>query len=396
MNVFAQTIRILAVNLRTVPLRLGNSLVVVIGIAGVVAVLASVMAMAVGYRATIDSDGRADRAIVIVRGSTSEYESGLSRNVLPVIEDAAGVRRDSNDKPIVSGDVILPAPVIRKSDNSDVNITLRGVGEQYFALRPELVLTSGRMFRTGLRELLVGESAHKQFAGLEIGDTVRLQDGDWEVVGIFSGTQGARDSELVADVGMVMSGYKLDAYNTFNVQLTSESALQEFKNSLSQHATLLVDIYTEPQFLATSSRAINRILNIVVVVVGSIMSLGALFGALNSMHSAVVARSVEMATLRAIGFTSSAVMTAILLEALLLALTGAVIGISIAYMFFDGRAISTLGGAIWDSQLVYSLTITPSLALYAVLLACLLGILGGLMPAMRAGRANVADALRAV
>ena len=396
MNLFAQTIRVLAVNLRTVPLRLGNSLVVVIGIAGVVAVLASVMAMAVGYRATINSDGRADRAVVIVRGATSEYESGLSRNVLPVIEDADGVRRDSNDKPIVSGDVILPAPAIRKSDHSDVNLTLRGVGQQYFTLRPELALTAGRMFRTGLRELLVGESARQRFAGLEIGDTVRLQDGDWEVVGFFSGTQGARDSEIVADVGMVMSGYKLDVFNTFNVQLKSASALQSFKDSLAHHPTLLVDVYSEPQFLATSSQPINRILNIVVVVVGSIMSLGALFGALNSMHSAVVARSVEMATLRAIGFSSVSVLTAILLEALLLALIGAAIGIAVAYAAFDGAAISTLGGAIWDSQLVYALTITPSLALHAVLLACGLGLLGGLMPAVHAARASVADALRSV
>jgi putative ABC transport system permease protein len=396
MNVFTQTARVLSVNLRTVPLRLGNSLVIVIGIAGVVAVLASVMAMAVGYRATINSDGRTDRSIVVARGSINEYDSRISRSALSVIQNAGGVRRDAEGKSIMSGDVVLPAPLIRKSDSSDVNITFRGVSEQYFALRPELALTAGRMFRTGLRELLVGESARQQFVGLEIGDTVRLQDGDWEVVGIFSGAHGARDSEMVADVGMVMSGYKLDVFNTFNVQLESASALQSFKDSLAHRPTLSVDVYSETQFLANSSQPVNRMLNMVVVVVGSIMSLGALFGALNSMHSAVVARSVEMATLRAIGFSSNAVSTAILLEAMLLALAGAVIGISIAYMFFDGLAISTLGGAIWDSQLVYALTITPSLALYAVLLACLLGILGGLMPAMRAGRANVADALRSI
>lgn len=394
MNLLVQTARVLSVNLRTVPLRLGNSLVIVIGIAGVVAVLASVMAMSMGYRATIDSDGRADRAIVIVRGSTSEYESGISRNALPVIEDADGVRRDADGKPIVSGDVVLPAPAIRKSDSSDVNITLRGVSEQYFKLRPELKLIDGRMFRTGLRELLAGASARNQFSGLDVGDIVRLQDGDWEVAGIFAGAQGARDSELIADVGMVMAGYKLDVFNTFNVQLNSESALQSFKDSLAQYPTLLVDIHTEPQFLATSSRPVNRILNTVVMVVGSIMSLGALFGALNSMHSAVVARSVEMATLRALGFGSGSVLLAIVLEALLLALVGAVAGIAIAYAAFDGAAISTLGGAIWDSQLVYALSITPSIALYSIALACMLGLLGGAAPAWRAASANVADALR--
>jgi putative ABC transport system permease protein len=396
MSLIVQTARILGVNLRTLPRRLGNSLVIVIGIAGVVAVLASVLAMAIGYRATISHDGRADRAIVIARGSTSEYESGMSRNTLGVIEAAAGVRHDANGKPIVSGDVILPAPLVRKSDSSDVNLTLRGVGQQYFALRPELTLSAGRMFRTGLRELLVGESARERFAGLDIGDVVRLQDGDWQVVGIISGGEGARDSELVADAGMVMAGYKLEVFNTFNVQLNSESALQEFKSSLSQYATLLVDVYSEPRFLAISSQPVSRILNAVVVVVGSIMSLGALFGALNSMHSAVVARSVEMATLRAIGFSSASVLLAVLAESLLLALLGAAIGIGLAYAAFDGAAISTLGGAIWDSQLVYALTITPTIAVASVLLACVLGLLGGAVPALRAARANVAEALRAV
>ena len=396
MNVFAQATRILVINLRTLSQRLGNSLVIVIGIAGVVAVLASVLAMSVGYRATISHDGRADRVIVIVRGSTSEYESGLSRNILPVIEDAAGVRRDADGKSIVSGDVILPAPLVRKSDSSDVNLTLRGVGQQYFALRPELKLSAGRMFRTGLRELLVGASAQEQFAGLNVGDVVRLQDGDWHVVGVISGGEGARDSELVADVGMVMSGYKLDVFNTFNVQLNSESALPDFKASLLQYPTMLVDIYSEPQFLAVSSQPVNRILNAVVAVVGSIMSLGALFGALNSMHSAVVARSVEMATLRALGFSSTSVLLAVLAESLMLALLGAAAGLGIAYAAFDGAAISTLGGAIWDSQLVYALTITPTIALASVLLACALGLLGGAVPALRASRDNVAEALRAV
>jgi putative ABC transport system permease protein len=396
MNFILQILRVLAVNLRTVPLRLGNSLVIVIGMAGVVAVLASVEAMSVGFRTTIQSDGRADRAIVLVRGATSEYESGMSRNTIEVFLDAAGIKRDAGGDPVVSGEVVMPAPVIRKVTRSDVNVTLRGVGEHYFTLRPELKLVEGRMYRSGLHELLVGASARSQFFGLDVGDAVRLQDGDWTVVGVFSGSEGARDSELVGDAHTVMSAYKLGVYNSFTVLLNGESALQEFKDSLAVHATLFVDVYAEPKYLATTSRPVSRILNAVVIVAGSIMSLGALFGALNSMHSAVVARSVEMATLRALGFDAMAVMLAILIEASLLALTGAVIGVIIAYAAFDGAAISTLGGAIWDSQLVYALTITPSIALYSIGLACMLGLLGGFAPALRAARANVADALRSV
>jgi putative ABC transport system permease protein len=393
MNIVSQILAVTAMNLRSIPQRLGNSLVIVVGIAGVVAVLISVLAMSLGFRTTIKGDASADRVIVFSRGANAENESSLSRENVAAVMNAAGIKHDSRDRPLVSAELILVAPVARKRDNSDVYVTLRGVGPQYFVMRPELKLVSGRLFRAGNQELLVGASAGLQFAGLEIGNQVRLQDGDWTVVGTFAGGYGSRESEVIADAQTVMSAYKLDAFNSVSAVQDSGDSFATLKAALAQDSTLLVDVRTESEYLATASSSVNRMLQLVAYSIGSIMALGALFGALNSMHSAVAARTVEIATLRAIGFTSIAVAIAVLIEALLLALVGAVAGAAIAYAAFNGTTISTLGGAVWDSQLVYSLNITPSLVVIAIVLACALGLLGGLFPAIRVARANVADAL---
>lgn len=388
-----QILAVTAASVRGIPLRPGNSLVIVSGIAGVVAVFISVLAMFEGLRASIQGDGRADRAIVLTRGASTEYESSLARDNVANLVNAAGVRHGARDQPLASAEVILVAPVARKRDSSDVNVTLRGVGPEYFRVRPELRLVSGRMFHTGNQELLAGAAASAQFAGLEIGNRVRLQDGDWMVVGTFAGGNGSRESEVIADAQTVMSAYKLDAFNSVTLALESPAALATVREAVARDPTLLVDVRAEPEYLATASGGVSRMLRLVAYAIGSIMGLGAIFAALNSMHSAVAARTVEIATLRALGFAASAIATSILIEALLLALVGAAIGAAIAYAAFNGTTISTLGGALWDSQLVYSLTVTRSVAVTAVALACLLGLLGGLVPAIRAAQASIAQAL---
>lgn len=392
MNIVAQILAVTAMNLRSIPQRLGNSLVIVVGIAGVVAVLISVLAMYLGFRTTINGDASADRVVVFSRGASAEHESSLSRENVAAVIDAAGIKHDAQDRPVVSAELILVAPVARKRDNSDVYVTLRGVGPQYFVLRPELKLVSGRLFRPGNQELLVGASAGSQFAGLEIGSQIRLQDGDWTVVGTFAGGKGSRESEVIADAQTVMSAYKLDAFNSVSVLPASGDGFATLKAALAKDSTVAVDVRCEPEYLATASGSVNRMLQLVAYSIGSIMALGALFGALNSMHSAVAARTVEIATLRAIGFAPLSVAIAVLIEALLLALVGAMAGAAVAYAAFNGSTISTLGGAVWDSQLVYSLNVTPSLVVSAIVLACVLGLLGGLFPAIRAARSNVADA----
>ena len=393
MSLATEIFAVTAMNLRSIPRRLGNSLVIVVGIAGVVAVLISVLAMSLSFRATVNADGRDDRAIVLTRDATTEYASSLSRENVAAVMNASGIKHDARDRPMVSAEVILVAPVARRRDLSDVNVTLRGVGEQYFVMRPELRLASGRMFRAGNQELLVGASARGQFAGLEIGNQVRLQDGDWTVVGSFEGGQGSRETEVIADAHTVMSAYKLEAFNSVSVMLESEGSLTKLKETLAQDPTITVDVRTEPEYLATASSSVNRMLRIAAYAIGSIMVLGALFAVLNCMHSAVAGRAVEIATLRAIGFAPTALAAAVLIEALLLALLGAAIGVAIAYAAFNGTTISTLGGALWDSQLVYTMSISPSLVFIAIMLACALGLFGGLLPAIRAARSNLADAL---
>ena len=393
MNFFSQILAVTAMNLRNIPRRLGNSLVIVIGIAGAVGVFIPILAMSISFRATIEGDGSDARAIVLTHRATAEPESSLARDEVAEIMDYPQVRRDSRDRPVASGEVVLVAPVSRKRDHSDVNVTLRGVGEQYFAMRPELKLRSGRMFESGKQELVVGVGAASQFDGLDIGENLRLQDGDWKVVGTFAGGNGARESEVVADALTVMSAYKFNTFNSLTVALRSPRELAAFKDAVGLGSKSILLARSEPEYLATASESVNRILRLVGYTIGSIMALGALFSALNSMYSAVTARSVEMATLRALGFSSLAVAVGVLFEALLLALVGAAVGAAFAYALFNGATISTLGGAVWDSQLVYSLSITPALAIGVVLLACALGLAGGLLPAIRAARANIAEAL---
>jgi putative ABC transport system permease protein len=393
MKAAAQLLELTGLSLRSMPRRLGNALVVVVSMAGVVAVLLAVLAMYANFRQTLQADGRADRALVMSRTATAEDDSSLSLEDIAAITNAPGIRHDRNDRPLVSPEIILAAPVARKRDRSDVNITLRGVGEQYFVIRPELKLTAGRMYRNGTQELVVGNAARQQFVGLGLGDRVRLQGGDWTIVGVYAGDAGARESEVVGDLKTIMSAYKLDGANSLTVLLDGPRALGQMKDALQAQATLHLQVLTEPDYLATAAGPTNRLLRLVAYAVGSIMALGAFFAALNSTHSAVAARTVEMATLRAIGFVGAAVAASILLEALLLSLAGAAIGALLAYTAFNGTVISTLGGAVWDAQLVYALIITPPLIGLAVLIAGTVGMLGGLIPALGAARANVADAL---
>jgi putative ABC transport system permease protein len=393
MNFFSQTLAVTAMNLRNIPRRFGNSLVIVIGIAGAVGVFLPVLAMSISFRATIAGDGSDTRTIVLTQRATAEAESSLSREEVAAIVDYPQVRRDARGKPVASGEVVLVAPVSRKRDHTDVNVTLRGVGGQYFAMRPELTLRSGRMFESGKQELIVGAGAVSQFDGLALGENIRLQDGDWKVVGTFAGGNGARESEVVADALMVMSAYKLDAFNSLTVALRSPREFAAFKDAVQLGARSILGARSEPEYLATAAESVNRMLRLVGYSIGSIMALGALFSALNSMYSAVAARSVEMATLRALGFSSLAVASGVLIEALLLALAGAAIGAAVAYALFSGATVSTLGGAVWDSQLVYSLSISPALVFGVVLFACAIGLIGAVLPAVRAARANIAAAL---
>jgi len=394
MIVIRQILALTAVALRSIPLRLGNSMVIVIGTACVIAVLLSVLAMSAGFSRTIQGDARPDRALVITQGIDTEGSSSLSRENAELIQAAPGIRRDAEGKAIYSAEVVLVAPVVRRN-GSDAYITLRGAGPQLMQLRPELRLVSGRMFSSGLHELIVGQAAHQQFRGLTLGKKVRLHDGEWTIVGIFAGGDSVRESELIADATTVMTAYQLKAYNSATVLLTAPTSLATLEGAMSRDPSLSrLYALSEPEYLAMVSGRIHKFLRSVAWLIGGIMIIGALFGALNTMYSAVAARMYEIATLRALGFEHAAIVGSVVIESMLLSLVGAGIGIVVAYGAFNGRAINTLGGSLWDSQVVYSLSVSPSLMLLATALACGIGMLGGLFPAVRAIRASVADSLR--
>lgn len=382
-------------SLRSLRQRIGSSLVVVVGIAGVVAVFISVLSLAGGFRRTITNTGQPDRAVVLSRGAASEGVSSLSRDDVRTISDAPGIRIGQTGKPDISAETIALAPVAKKGNGTDAFITVRGVGPAIFATRTEMKLTGGRMFRAGLHEIVAGRAAQQQFAGLEIGDQLRLGESKWTVVGSFSSDGNSFESMLFADADTLLAAYKRTLFSSVTVRLDSPGTFTQFREAITTNPTLVVDAWREPQYFASQTQPLNRMLNLVAYAIGGIMAIGAVFAALNTMHSAVSARKIEIATLRAVGFGGAPVVVSVLIEALLLSLIGATIGVAIAFVLFDGRTISTVGDLVGNNpQLVYSLKIGVVPIGLSIALACGIGLLGGLFPGLWVARIPVAEALR--
>ena len=388
-----QIVAVTSMNLRSLPQRISTAWVIVIGIAVTVAVMVSVLAMAAGFQRTLKGTARADRAIVLRAGSQAELESTIDRGNAQTIMDAPGVRKDDAGRPVASADAVVIVSLPQKKDGSDANVTLRGVGPNAMKLRPEMHLIAGRMFRPAVRELIVGKSAVAQFKGLELGDHVAFRNSDWTVVGIFESGGDAHESELQGDVETVLSAYRRNGFQSVTVMLDSASAFERFKDALTTDPSLKVGVQREADYYAAQSRNLSKLLNLLAYFVGGIMALGACFGALNTMYTAVSTRTREIATLRAIGFSGAPIVVSVLVESLLLAIVGSAIGSAAAWTFFDGNTVNTLGAGF--SQVVFHLTVTASLLVTGVFVACTIGMLGGLLPAIRAARQPIATALRA-
>lgn len=393
MSVISQISAVTVMNLRSVPQRWGASMVIVVGIAGVVAVLVSMLAMAVGFTQTVKGTGRADRVIILRGGSGSELSSTLSRDTVATIKDAPGIKRDGAGQPILSADVSVMVNLPKKGETSAANVALRGVGRAIFELRPEIKIVDGRAFQPALRELIVGRSAQVQFQGLDIGSRLQIRGTEWTVVGVFTSNGDSHESELMADAETVQAAYRRNGFQSASLLLDTPDSFTTLKDALTTNPTLSVDVLREPEYYAQQSDRLGKLLFFVSYVVGGIMAVGALFGALNTMYSAVSTRSLEIATLRAIGFGGSAVVISVLAEAMVLALAGGLIGAGVAWLAFNGHAVSTLGGNF--TQVVFPLTVTPQLVWLGITWACTVGILGGLFPALRVARLPVATALQA-
>jgi putative ABC transport system permease protein len=380
-------------NLRSVPQRLGSSSVIVVGIAGVVAVLLSVFGLTRSLSGAVLATGSPDRAIVLRAGATGEFSSTLLVDAVATIKDAPGIARAADGTPAATANFVAAVNLLRKEDGARAGLAVRGVDPAVMAVRPEIKIVSGRAFTPGLRELVVGRSAHEEFQKVAIGDEVTLRDGRWTVVGVFESGGDATESSLMTDAATLLSAYQRTAVNSVTVRLESEDAFETLKTALTTNPTLSVSVERETEFYRRESQEANQIFGLVGIAVGVFMGLGSIFAALNTMYSAVSVRTREIATLRAIGFGGGGVIVSVLVEALILALIGAAIGGAIAWLLFNGNTV-----ALGDStgSIVFDMQITPALLVLGVLIACAVGFLGGLLPAVRAARLPVATALRAV
>jgi putative ABC transport system permease protein len=392
MSFMPQIWAVVAMNLRTLPQRLGPSFVIIIGSAGVVAVLVAILAMAAGMTQTLQGAGRDDRAIVLRNGSASESGSALARSAAQIVLDAPGIKHDADGRPLVTAEPLRLLKLFKRDDGSEVTAILRGLGAQALLVRPEFKVVEGRLFRPSVNELIVGRAAKAQYRGTEIGSHITTRTATWVVVGTFTTNNDAHESELMADADTVMSSDSGSTYGSITVALDAPNSLRTLADSLAGNPSLHVDVTRERDYYSRQSTTVTRLLSVLVYVVGSIMGVGAIFGALNAMYSAVSTRTTEIATLRAIGFGAAPIVVSVLIEALLLAAAGGVLGAGAAWLFFNGRSVSTTQGTAY-AQLIFDISVTPRLAIIGVVVSCVIGFIGGLFPAIRAARLPIATAL---
>jgi putative ABC transport system permease protein len=359
----------------------------------VVGVFTALFAMSRGIEATFAASGDARNAMVLRGGSQAELNSTLTLETYQIAERTAGVRRGADGQPLASGELVVIAELPRKGDTLGANVTLRGVSPQAFALRPKLKIFEGRTFTPGLQELIVGRGAVTQFEGLEVGRQVRLRGADWSVVGIFE-SNDAFASEIWTDAATAQTAWgRPNVFSIILVGLEDAAQLDAFAAALKVDPRINVEVKRQVDYYEEQTRQTTQGIRLLGIVVAVIMGLGAVFAALNTMYAAVSARTREIATLRAIGFGGLPVVTSVMIEAMLLALAGGLIGALLAYVLFNGMTVSTLGGGF--TQLVFNFRVTPELVAWGAVIALAIGFVGGLFPAARAARVPVTTALRA-
>jgi putative ABC transport system permease protein len=380
-------------NVRSVSARWTSTIVAVAGIAGTVGVFIAMLSLAHGFKATLVASGSADNALITRAGATSEITSGVSIDSVKVIQDAPGIARGS-EGPLVSPESVLMAPIPLRSTGTDANVMFRGVSPNVLAIRQNVKIIEGRMFRHGLTEIVVGKNAKTTYSGLSLGSNLKLGSANWQVVGIFDAGGSAFDSEIWGDPHLINGAYnRPDTFSqSVTVHLTSPAALQQLKDSLTRDPRLNVDVTREIDYYAKQSTRMTTLITRLGGFVALIMAIGAVFGALNTMYSAVAERGREIATMRALGFTTFNVLVSFLFEALLISLIGGILGCA-AVLPLNGLTTSTMNFQTF-SNLAFAFKITFDLLLMGILFALVMGVLGGLLPAIRAAVRPVAVALR--
>jgi putative ABC transport system permease protein len=379
--------------LMSVPRRLGSVAATVIGIAGVVAVLVGILSMAVGFTIAMTASGSDDKAVVLRSGADSEMVSGLDHETTQIIADAAGVERGSNG-PLSSPELYVMINVPKRTTGTDANVPLRGVDPAAIPVRGNFKIMKGRMNEWGKSEVIAGVGAAQEFGGLDVGGKIKVGQSEWPVVGIFSAGGGTAESEIWTDGKLLQAAFNRgDTYQSVYVKLNSAGAFQQFKDSLTSDPRVNVKVARESEYFAEHSVVLTRLIDTLGLIIAALMAIGAVFGALNTMYSAVAARTREIATLRALGFGRSAIVVSLMLESLVLALAGGCLGGGLAYLAFNNFHTSTMN---WQSfsQVAFAFRVTPGLLLQGMTWAAAIGLVGGLFPALRAARLPIATALR--
>ena len=374
------------------PQRWGASAVIVVGIAGVVGVLVAMLAMGEGFKATLDKTGSDDSAIVLRAGSQAETNSVITRDQAPLLSALPGIAKGKDGKPLASPELSQVVNLPTMADGTDANVQFRGIGPAAWELRPQVKIVQGRKFGAGLRELVVGRGAQKQFRGLDVGKQLKLANQMWTVVGVFE-SGDSHESELWTDAEVLGPAYQRSAFQSMTVKLDGKNGYKQLKAALAADPRLKLDIETTRNYYGKQSEGLTRLIKILGTVIGTIMAIGAVFGALNTMYAAVAGRAREIATMRALGFRGVPVVTAVMLETMLLALLGGLLGAGIAWLLFNGYTVSTLGNNF--SQVVFQFRVSPELLWSGLKWALGIGLVGGLFPALRAARLPVTVALRA-
>src|SRR5580765_3216518 len=389
LNWFSQVGSITRFGLMSVPQRRGAVAATVIGIAGVVAVLVGVLSIAAGFRRAMAASGAPDAAIVLRSGADSEMVSGFGREDTRVIADAPGIARNA-EGPLASAELFVIINLPKRSTGTDANVPFRGAGQAALAVRGDIKIIEGRKWETGRNEVIAGVGAARAFAGLEVGKKIRIGQNDWEVVGIFSGGGGAAESEIWTDAAMLQPAYhRGNTFQSVYAKLTSPGAFKQFKDALTTNPQLKVKVVPQAEFLADQSSMLTKFIETIGFFIAAMMALGAIFGALNTMYSAISARTREIATLRALGFGAGPVILSVMLESLTIALIGGMFGALVAYFAFNGFQTSTINWQTF-SQIAFAFRVTPLLLVGGVIWALIIGSIGGLFPAIRAARLPIA------
>jgi putative ABC transport system permease protein len=389
----SQTLTVSALSVRTIPQRISSSAVAVIGIAGVVIVFVAVLSIGEGFRAAMADAGSPSRAIVMRAGADSEMTSNIGGEEADIIKQAPGLRRDGN-RPMASAELFVLLDLNKRSTNTAANVPMRGVEPVALQVRDDVHLVEGRMFQFGTNEAIVGRAANRQFTGVDLGSEFSSGNLTIKIVGIFESAGSVSETEIWCDSRLIQGIYRRgNSYQSVLAALDSPASFDTFKNSLTSNPQLNVQVRRETEYYAQQSQVMTGLIRGIGYTIAVLMGVGAVFGAILTMYTAVSTRTREIATLRALGFNTGAVLISVLAESLALAAMGGILGGLTAYLAFNGYQTSTMNFQTF-SQVAFAFAVTRSLLIQGLSYALVMGLVGGLMPALKAARLPIATALR--